>query len=1217
MDSFLDWLLTGALGPAAFVLPVNWAASMLTDKARRWRRGLNRNNELARLVREAVQGEAELSDAEGAAVLDLLADAATWEQVRNGTVEDLAVRVARQLPARDQARALVIGRAISAAFLQYVLKDREPELFRQSMLARLDRIEARTESGLDRVLFTRDVAALLARKDAMDEDRFTDLVDRLSLLVKRLPPGPAGPGEVAVYLARLVHWLDADPWLQGQRAGGPPLAPSQIERKLRITGSQDIEDQDADELSDHCTRLVILGGPGTGKTWLAKRAARRCALAAMARLADGASLDEVELPLYTTCARLVAMPPGDGMRTAVIGAALDQIPDLAGKRSHEAVRALFEDREAPTLLVLDSLDEARDAEDQVRLADTLPLGWRVLLTSRHASWDGQLDIGSDDRSRVIGELQPLRYPDDVEPFILEWFSADPAKGRELAAQLRNRQALQETATVPLILAFYCIVGDGRPLPERRAELYSKVIRRMLTGRWRRSSNRELDLGACVYTLRKWAWSGAASHPISGVGIWEDEFPVPLVSLRQEVRLSLDHVAVPTGPQDLDTQDLDTEMTNRRFVHRTIREHLVSAHIASEMSATEAAGKLLHHLWYDPDWEWAAPAALALHPRRDQVLMRIIRSVTNGGQSHADVAAIDSCMEIRQFLAKVATESRETDWSPEAAELIGEARRHIATSWRYGDFPEIVARDWPTSNARILKWLLRMLAKESSPKRRRELSNAIVRLAITEEERACARDSLIKLARETDLWQTKKLPGVIVRLAVTGQERVQTCEDLLELLDSQTDPWKARLFAEAVGMLAPTARDRERVMDVMIGLLDAETDAWAAQALAETIAGLNPSAEHQARARGSLLALLEGETDPKKEKGLRGAVATLTPAPGSLRNEKGATQTPPMQSAAGSIRRNSEAGPEFTVGADSQKQVHALVSSDNDRRRAQVAWSIVAGENGEGQTRVRVALLKRMANEDNDYAAGSMARVVADLNPTREEIAFVRKLLVDRIIERRRGAYDVLSSELPETVVRLAATEDELGRPRELLLDALSSEADPREASMLARIIAALSPTAEDQFRVRELLLNLLDKRHNATRASSLAYALGQLDPSAEERARARGILLNLLGDELRAYYASDLAGSIIRLDPTAEERVRARTILLKLHNGGSWSLAQEIVDLGVTVADLTGLPRDGALFETPGGGVVGGQTLILSAARRNSELSAWISALPVLFGASS
>ncbi|MGH3158337.1 MAG: hypothetical protein ACRDNF_17435, partial [Streptosporangiaceae bacterium] len=247
-------------------------------------------------------------------------------------------------------------------------------------------------------------------------------------------------------------------------------------------------------------------------------------------------------------------------------------------------------------------------------------------------------------------------------------------------------------------------------------------------------------------------------------------------------------------------------------------------------------------------------------------------------------------------------------------------------------------------------------------------------------------------------------------------------------------------------------------------------------------------------------------------------------------------------------------------------------------------------------------------------------VVADLNPTCEELALVRKSLLDRIIKSRH-AYGPLTAKLPETVVRLGAAEDELGWSREVLLDALSSERDSREASMLARIIAALNPTAEDQFRVRELLFNLLDNRHDATGACSLTHALAELDPSAEERARARRILLNLLGHERRAYYASDLATAVIRLDPTAEERVRARKILLKLHNRDSWSLAREIVALGVTVADLTGSTRwplreHSVSYESPGGCTMSGQTLILIAVRRNSELSAWISALPVLCGGS-
>ena len=85
------------------------------------------------------------------------------------------------------------------------------------------------------------------------------------------------------------------------------LTPAVIERKLRVAtaGRAGERDIDADAMAQQCRRLVILGGPGSGKTWLARRTARRCAEDALEALAAGAILDEVELPLYTTCSRLL------------------------------------------------------------------------------------------------------------------------------------------------------------------------------------------------------------------------------------------------------------------------------------------------------------------------------------------------------------------------------------------------------------------------------------------------------------------------------------------------------------------------------------------------------------------------------------------------------------------------------------------------------------------------------------------------------------------------------------------------------------------------------------------------------------------------------------------------------------------------------------------------------------------------------------------------
>ena len=77
-----------------------------------------------------------------------------------------------------------------------------------------------------------------------------------------------------------------------------------------------------------------------------------------------------------------------------------------------------------------------------------------------------------------------------------------------------------------------------------------------------------------------------------------------------------------------------------------------------MPADAGRQELIKHLWYDPDWEYAAPAALAMHPERDQVLKELIRRVTGGDQLAADLAQIDGCWEIRRFLARVAQESGE-------------------------------------------------------------------------------------------------------------------------------------------------------------------------------------------------------------------------------------------------------------------------------------------------------------------------------------------------------------------------------------------------------------------------------------------------------------------------------------------------------------------------------------------------------------------------------
>ena len=83
----------------------------------------------------------------------------------------------------------------------------------------------------------------------------------------------------------------------------------------------------------------------------------------------------------------------------------------------------------------------------------------------------------------------------MEPFIRRWFEHQPDRGEDLAAQIARRPGLQQAATVPLVLAFYCIIGGREPLPDYRRELYGKVLNRMLTGRWRHDDDRQPDADA--------------------------------------------------------------------------------------------------------------------------------------------------------------------------------------------------------------------------------------------------------------------------------------------------------------------------------------------------------------------------------------------------------------------------------------------------------------------------------------------------------------------------------------------------------------------------------------------------------------------------------------------------------------------------------------------------------------------------------------------------
>ena len=320
---------------------------------------------------------------------------------------------------------------------------------------------------------------------------------------------------MAYLQSRIADW-DVSVWHPGQQA------PSALERRLRVrTTGREPSPGDraltAEEALAGQRMLVVLGGPGSGKTWLARRYAREAAQAALSQLEDGAGLDEVELPLFTTWDQWTKTPggPRQSLVAASFASGLGHSDPDAGD-SIGRLQRTFTQPGRKVLLVVDSLDEAADLAGQAsRLRELTSLhGWRVVVTSRPAAWDATYR-GEPDRAdgpRVV-ELQDLEYPGEVEAFIRAWFAADPSRGDALIKQIRARDDLARVAVIPLMLTFYCLLSEepadaARPLPARRRDLYRRLVRRLLRSRWATNapgSDAAPDMAYCEDLLTQWAW----------------------------------------------------------------------------------------------------------------------------------------------------------------------------------------------------------------------------------------------------------------------------------------------------------------------------------------------------------------------------------------------------------------------------------------------------------------------------------------------------------------------------------------------------------------------------------------------------------------------------------------------------------------------------------------------------------------------------------------
>ncbi len=235
--------------------------------------------------------------------------------------------------------------------------------------------------------------------------------------------------------------------------------------------------ESAVEVAAACSKLVILGKPGIGKTTFLQHLAMQC----IQEVFDGERLP-VLISLHSLAIDLKTNPSLDLFER------IYQQLQPAGL-SQEQVKSLLQ--EGKVLLLLDGLDEVIESERnvicyQIQQFAELYHHNRMIVTSRLAGLDYQF------RGFTYVEMADFDQ-NQIETFIRKWFAAmneeipttGAAKAEEFINQLQHpdHRSIRELASTPLLLHLTCLVfQEQNTLPIRPEKLYQAGLAALLT-RW--------------------------------------------------------------------------------------------------------------------------------------------------------------------------------------------------------------------------------------------------------------------------------------------------------------------------------------------------------------------------------------------------------------------------------------------------------------------------------------------------------------------------------------------------------------------------------------------------------------------------------------------------------------------------------------------------------------------------------------------------------------
>ncbi len=897
--------------------------------------------------------------------------------------------------------------------------------------------------------------------------------------------GVADRHELIDYLEKQIPDWDYSPWTQG-REWSQNRKPSQLERTLEIADEH--KTMSPAEALEGVWLLTVLGGPGSGKTWLARRLAREAAEKALEQLRDPrVDPASVELPLFTTVAEWIKRH-GTGFEGLVEAA----LPN----KSQEKIRRLALRPGARVLAVADSLDEGVSVNSARTLLNSLTSSpTRLVVTSRPEAWHSATAGLRTTQNTRVGTLTELRYPKDVHGYIKAWFTENPPTAQHLIRQLEEQHELRATATSPLLLTFYCMLTEQEPdqeLPRRRRELYRTIIDLLLAGGWA-TTEEDVDRTKCRAILQQWAWEAVkdAGTP-AGLGVWPETITTNRTPLQMSAAMerALDNVA---PKQEHPRSSLyDHKRVERRFLHRTLWEYLVSEHLAT-FSATEAAKALLPHIWFDPEWHITLPMAIAAHRRRSRLVDRLWAHHTD----HPSPAQEVVNKRLEELLLEVAAQTDPEDWNKANRARICTLRESLIPHYL-----EVIVSSAHWGGLNHIEAILTALTHATS-RRIPSLIGALSTLSPSNKEREEARRITLT---HNDLWEFPSLASAFLQLKPKDEELTEARQTILATLPNAGSRALHDLI-EALLKLGPSDEELTEARKAIITAIPQIP--YRLSLLIDMLHTLNPSDEERTEARKAIVTTIPQipNTAPNNIFSLIDALYTLDPS-----DEERVEARKAIITAIPQIPDISPADLHYLVD-----ELRTLVTTDKER------------------VETCHTILTTLPNSD-PWALHDLSKVLSTLEPSKEEQAEARQTILTTL----PNAGPCALHDLIGALLKLGPSDEERTEARQTILTTLSSNSWMVD---LVSVLLELEPSDEERAEARQIILTTLPDA-NLIEVHFLMRELHTLVTTDNERTQTCRAMLATLPN-VSPNGVLDLVRVLSELKPNDKERTKARHAISK------------------------------------------------------------------------